>query len=225
MSAIRGLYAVVDPRFLPVAHSCLAAGDDALLQYVRNIVRGGCPIVQLRVKDVPDADQLRYGYARAITELKREYDFCFIVNDDLACAKEFCADGVHIGADDCSIAEARTIVGRDVLIGYSSHSVEEAQQAASAGADYVACGAVFSSATKGPGYPVLGLEKLQAVVNAVSVPVVAIGGLHRQNVHLAWETGVASVAMITGLSRADDPCVEAQWMVNALRQPLRAVGV
>lgn len=202
--AIAGLYAIIDPQFLPARWT--------VAHYARALLAGGCDIVQLRVKaNDPAAREQRHRWARALVALKSEYDFCCIINDDAECARDVGADGVHIGQDDGTIARIRTVVGSQRLIGYSSHALEEAQQAAAAGADYVALGAIFPTATKGPGHPVQGCEQLRAVVHAVSCPLVAIGGITRANVAAVWATGVSSVAMITGLSFADDPTAEVRW--------------
>ena len=141
---------------------------------------------------------------------KNDFDFTFIINDHVDVALEIGADGVHVGADDMPVAEVRKKVGDKMLIGYSSHSLEEALQAEEGGADYVAFGAIFPTKTKGPGHPVQGLEKLRAVVEAVKIPVVAIGGINKENFGQVLETGVASIAMITALTDASDIAKRSQ---------------
>lgn len=216
MTLIRGLYAIIDPAFLPAALDLAA--------YARALLDGGCRVLQLRAKSAA-AD--RYAMARAIVQLKRSYEFTFIVNDDVDCARELHADGVHLGADDRPIAEARAIVGTTGLIGYSAHTLAEAQAAEAAGANYVAFGAIYPTQSKGPGHPVQGLVRLRELVAAVSIPVVAIGGITRERVAAVWTTGVAAVAMITGLSQAGDPRSEAVWYVQHLGapQPMERVSV
>lgn len=204
-SRIHGLYAIVDPQFLPTS---LAAGD-----YVRMLLDGGCRLLQLRCKG--NAANI-YDVARDVLALKRHHDFTCIINDDVVCAKELRADGVHLGQDDVSIADARALLGPQALIGYSSHALPEAQAAEVRGADYVAFGAIYQTATKGPGHPVQGIERLREVVHALSVPVVAIGGITRERTHDVAATGVSAVAMITGLSRAVDPRAEATWYIQQL---------
>lgn len=205
MTPLRGLYAIIDPAFLPAA--CAPA------VYARALLDGGCRVLQLRVKSAA-AD--RYAMAREILQLKRSYAFTFIINDDAECARELHADGVHLGADDLPIAAARAIVGTAGLIGYSAHRVAEAQAAEVAGADYVAFGAIYPTRSKAPGHPVQGVVRLRELVAAVSIPVVAIGGITRERVAAVWATGVAAVAMITGLSQAGDPRSEAVWYVQQL---------
>lgn len=201
---INGLYAIIDPAHSP-QHTPVALA--------RALLAGGCRLIQLRVKDAAT----RLPLAHEIAQLKRAYEFCFILNDDPVLARELRADGVHLGADDLSVAEARAIVGPQTLIGYSAHRLQEALDARQAGANYVAFGAIFRTATKGPDHPVQGLTRLTEVVRAVHLPVVAIGGITRETVAATWDTGVAAAAMITALSLAPDPLTETQWFVQKLR--------
>lgn len=205
-----GLYGIIDPRFCRQPPLALA---EALLA-------GGCRLLQLRVKqeDPKRAAIERQTLAFGFSRLRRAYDFGFILNDDVVLARELKADGVHLGATDPSVAEARTILGPQALIGYSAHSLTEAVAAEAAGADYVAFGAIYPTTTKGSGHPVQGLAHLTEVVHTLSVPVVAIGGIGRQNVREVWQTGVAAAAMITALAFAPDPCAEASWFVAQLRK-------
>ncbi|MBI3540805.1 MAG: thiamine phosphate synthase [Deltaproteobacteria bacterium] len=194
---IHGLYAIVD--------SSTNAGVP-LDQLSEDYVRGGARIVQWRDKKRKESSTSEKKFREIATEissLKKDYDFLFIVNDDLEVALEVMADGIHVGKDDSSIPECRKILGPSKLIGYSSHSLEEALEAEKQGADYVAFGAIFPTATKGPGHPVQGIEKLRQVVQALKVPVVAIGGIGRHNIQDVLATGVASVAMISALAKAD----------------------
>lgn len=204
---IRGLYAIVDNAFRPeLSHAELAEA----------YLKGGAGIVQLRMKrdyGLRTADcglereEVRgpiYNVAEEIIRLKRRYEFLFIINDYVEMAKEVGADGVHVGADDMPVAKVREVAGKKMLIGYSSHSLEEAVAAEKTGADYVALGAIFPTKTKGPGHPVQGLEKLREVVKALRVPVVAIGGIGKKNIKSVLETGVSAVAMITALTEVSD---------------------
>ncbi|MBI4366764.1 MAG: thiamine phosphate synthase [Deltaproteobacteria bacterium] len=206
-SPIHGLYAIIDPQYVP----------GPIEHYARALLSGGCRLLQLRVKD--DV-ALRAAAARAILALKKEYEFCFIMNDDAALAREFRADGVHLGPTDTPVVQARALLGPHTLIGFSAATtgLPGALAAQEAGADYVAFGAVYPTNTKGPDHPVQGIPRLQEMVNALSVPVVAIGGITRENVLDVWRTGVAAVAMITALARAPDPTVEANWYVQRLRK-------
>lgn len=205
----RGLYVVADPRFLP-------SGMD-FLAYVSALAHARTPTIQLRMKDAPMTTVMET--ARRIAKIRRKHRFCFVVNDHPEVAREVGADAVHVGKTDANIQRARDIVGPDVMIGYSSHSLDEAVAAAAHGADYVAFGAIFPTATKEPGHPVQDLEKLRAVVNAVATPVVAIGGISRGNAREVWGCGVHAIAMITGISGAADLEAEVRHYSLSLRGP------
>lgn len=197
----RGLYVVADPRFLP-------PGVD-LLDYVSSLAHARTPTIQLRMKDVP-IDQVMET-AKRMAKIRRKHRFFLVVNDHPEVAREVKANAVHVGKTDANIMRAREIVGPDVVIGFSSHTLDEAVAATHAGADYVAFGAIFPTATKGPGHPVQDLQKLQDVVQAVAKPVVAIGGINRSNAKEVWKCGVHAVAMITGISQAKDIEEEVRW--------------
>lgn len=207
--SIKGLYAIADPTWNP---------RDSLCELVREFLEGGVRIVQLRMKKPQDADSSwEKGVleeARAISELKKEYDFTFIVNDYVDIAIEVGADGVHVGENDMPVDEVKKRVPKGVIVGYSSHSLNEARGAVAKGADYVALGAIFPTPTKGPGHPVQGLDTLAELVASIDVPVVAIGGIVRDNVDQVIEAGADSVAMITGLTRATSVSDEVRWYVD-----------
>ncbi len=188
---MQGLYAICDTSFSPqYSHETLA---ELLLE-------GGVKIVQLRMKDQnPKSIEEK---AKKILDLKKKYEFTFILNDAVELAANLPVDGIHVGENDLPVAKVREQVGTHKLIGYSSHSLAEALQAEQAGADYVAFGAIFPTKTKGPGHPVQGLKKLQDLVKAIRVPVVAIGGIQKNNIQEVLQTGVACVAMITALTQA-----------------------
>lgn len=197
----RGLYVVADPRFLP-------QGVD-LLDYVSSLAHARTPTIQLRMKDAPIEQVLET--ARRMAKIRRKHRFFFVVNDHPEVAREVKANAVHVGKTDANIVKAREVVGSDIVIGFSSHTLDEAVAAVESGADYVAFGAIFPTATKGPGHPVQDLQKLRDVVQAVKKPVVAIGGINRSNAKDVWACGVAAVAMITGISQAKDVEEEVRW--------------
>jgi len=208
---IQGLYAIVDNGLIPHrTHQQLARG----------LLTGGARILQLRIKSDRYSRLEIFKIGREILSLKKETPFCFIVNDDLEMARELNADGYHGGKDDCSIEEARELLGPDRLIGYSAHSLEEAVEAERRGANYVAFGTIFSSPSKGPGHPVQGVERLREVVSRLRVPVVAIGGIGRKNIHDVLAAGAASVAMISALVSANDVVRETEFFARLFQRSL-----
>lgn len=187
------LYAVTD-------RSWLKEGE-TLAGVLEEMLNAGVTCVQLREKTLDDAAFL--SEAKAIGALCRRYGVPFIVNDRPDIAKEAGADGVHVGLSDMGIEKAREYLGDGFIIGGSAHNVQEALAAQAAGADYIGCGAVFGSSTKTDATN-LSLEELQAICRAVKIPAVAIGGIRLDNVQRLKGSGIAGVAVISGLFAAED---------------------
>lgn len=208
---IRGVYAIVDTGFLPDL-----SPEELALEYLK----GGIRTLQLR-----DKKCLFRGAAAKIGVLRKNFPFLFIINDDLELALQVDADGVHIGKDDLPVEECRRRLGPDKIIGYSSHSLQEALEAEQKGADYVAFGAIYPTSTKGPGHPLQGVSRLREVVSALRVSVVAIGGIGRDNIKEVLSTGVASVAMISGLASAPDRIETARFFCRLFQKEEVRVGI
>jgi thiamine-phosphate pyrophosphorylase len=164
-------------------------------------------VVQLRDKRVPSCELL----ASALSAARRcaERGVLFIVNDDprLACAVG--ADGVHVGQDDIPVADARLIVGDELLIGLSTHT--PAQVDAAAGADYIGVGPVHATPTK-PGRPAVGLELVRYAARHAGVPFFAIGGIDAANVAAVRAAGGGRIAVVRAIACADDPAAAARGM-------------
>ena len=206
MKRISGLYAIADSKWNP---------PGSLPQLVQKYLSGGCKLIQLRIKTGDGRPSLwnddAFDAAKEILKLKKSFDFTFIINDYVDVAAELGADGVHVGGNDMSVGDIRDYVGDRLLIGYSSHSYEEAVAAEKAGADYVALGAIYPTVTKGYGHPVVGVETLRKTAQTLNVPVVAIGGIKRENYKEVFEAGAKAAAMITGLAMAPDIVAETKW--------------
>lgn len=186
------LYAVTDRAWV---------GKLTLPQQVEAALKGGATCVQLREKNLADSSIL--AEAREISALCKQYRVPFILNDNVALAAQCGADGVHLGQEDMDPAEARRILGPDAIIGVSAHNVAEAKAAVAAGADYLGCGAMFATTTK-TNVTALPKETLQAICAAVGVPVVAIGGISKQNLLSLAHCGEAGVALVSAIFAAED---------------------
>lgn len=193
---VSGLYAVT-PEL---------ADSAALLGKVDAALRGGARVIQYRNKS--SEELLRRSQAVGIAHLCRIWNALFIVNDSVDLAREIDADGVHLGKEDGDIMAARAMLGPGKLIGVSCYNeIGRARAAVSQGADYVAFGSFFSSATK-PEALRAGLEFLQDAASEIALPVVAIGGITVDNAAGAIAAGADAVAVIRSLFDAND--VEAQ---------------
>ena len=198
------LYAVTDRAWV---------GEQTLPQQVEAALKGGATCVQLREKEAEDAFILQE--AQELNALCRRYGVPFLVNDRPDLAQTVGADGVHVGREDTGLTEARKQLGVNAVLGGSAHTVAEALAAQAAGADYLGCGAVFGSGTK-HNVSQMSLETLTAICQAVDIPVVAIGGVNLDNLSLLAGTGIAGVAVISGLFAPDDKTAAAQGFLQQL---------
>ena len=201
------LYAVTDRAWV---------GRQTLPQQVEAALKGGATMIQLREKELDDAALL--AEAREICALCKAYHVPFILNDNVPLAKLCDADGVHVGQEDMAAAEARRLLGPGKIVGVSAHNVAEAQKAFADGADYLGCGAMFTTHTK-QNVHVITNELLSEVCASVPIPVVAIGGIHKDNLLTLAGTGIAGVALVTAIFGAEDiekECGELREMVSRL---------
>ena len=168
---------------------------------VEEALRGGATFVQLREKKLT-GEALR-AEALEIQAVCRRYGVPFVINDDVALAKEIDADGVHVGQDDMEAGDVRAILGADKIIGVSAHNVEEALRAERHGADYLGVGAMFHTGTKLDAEEV-SREAAQEITAAVDIPVVAIGGINKKNILELKGTGVDGVALVSAIFGAEN---------------------
>jgi thiamine-phosphate pyrophosphorylase len=191
MSALRGLYGITDGAPLP-----------QLLTTVEAAVRGGARLIQYREKSADPTR--RMGEARALLEVCRNHGALLIVNDDVELAAAMSADGVHLGKDDGRVDVARVRLGPRAIIGVSCYdSLERAQQAAHDGADYVAFGSFFASASK-PAAVRAPLSLLKEARAQLGIPLCAIGGITPANGGELVHSGADMLAVIQGLFGAAD---------------------
>lgn len=166
------------------------------LEVVEEAIAGGAAVVQLREKELPT--RMLLEEALLLRECTRHHGVLFIVNDRIDIALASGADGVHLGPEDMPLMYARRIAPH-LIIGYSCGTKEEAQEAERLGADYLGVGPVFPTTTKKDAGLPIGLERLQEIVSAVAIPVVAIGGITPENVEMVLATGVAGVAVVSAI--------------------------
>lgn len=190
------LYAVTDRAWV---------GKQTLYEQVESALKGGATCVQLREKHLGDEDFLRE--AIEIHALCQRYGVPLFINDNVEVAIQCHAEGVHVGQSDMEAAQARQRVGENMMIGVSAHTVEEARRAVAHGADCLGVGAVFATSTK-TDVDVLPRQTLIDICNAVDVPVVAIGGIHKENILQLKGTGVDGVALVSAIFAAKD--IEAE---------------
>ena len=186
------LYAVTDRAWLR---------GRTLFEQVEEALRGGATMVQLREKTL-DEDAF-FHEAVELTRLCHRHGVPLLINDNVDIARRSGADGVHVGQEDMAAEEVRGILGSDMIVGVTAKTVEQALRAQDAGADYLGSGAVFGSATKINARPMT-RETLSAITRAVSIPVVAIGGIHSGNIQELTGTGIAGVAVVSGIFAAEN---------------------
>ena len=187
------LYAVTDRAW--------AADEDALMDQIAAAIDGGAGIVQLREKHL-DHDAF-LNEAQRFVALCREKGVVSIINDAVDIAAAVGADGVHVGQSDLAAGRAREVLGPDKLIGVSAHSVEEALAAQAAGADYLGVGAAFVTGTKADAAPI-SRDTIRAITAAVDIPVVAIGGISRDNITELAGCGLDGVAVVSAIFAQKD---------------------
>ncbi|NLV05433.1 thiamine phosphate synthase [Haloarcula rubripromontorii] len=209
---------MVDWDVYLVTQASLSAGrtTDAI---VADAIDGGVGVVQLREKDRTARE--RYELGRELRELTRKAGVAFVVNDRVDIAQALDADGVHLGDDDLPVPVARELLGDDALIGRSVSTVEDAREAAAAGADYLGVGAVFATGSKDDiddeEYDI-GTERVAAIADAVDIPFVAIGGITADNAVEVVRAGADGVAVITAITQADDPEAATDALHSAVEQ-------
>ncbi len=186
------LYAVTDRSWL---------GDSSLYDQVESAIEGGATFIQLREKNLDEADFL--SGAKEIQKLCREYKVPFVINDNVEIAAQIDADGVHVGQSDMEAGDVRKRLGPDKIIGVSAQTVEQALKAQEHGADYLGVGAVFPTGSKADATEV-SHQTLKEICEAVDIPVIAIGGITKENVSELKESGICGIAVISAIFAQKD---------------------
>lgn len=186
------LYAVTDRSWL---------GDSSLYDQVESAIEGGATFIQLREKNLDEADFL--SEAKEIQKLCREYKVPFVINDNVEIAAQIDADGVHVGQSDMEAGDVRKRLGPDKIIGVSAQTVEQALKAQEHGADYLGVGAVFPTGSKADATEV-SHQTLKEICEAVDIPVIAIGGITKENVSELKGSGISGIAVISAIFAQKD---------------------
>ena len=186
------LYAVTDRTWL---------NGKRLYEQVEKAINGGVTFVQLREKELDDVSFM--NEALEIQKLCQKHNVPFVINDNVEIARKINADGVHVGQSDMKAKNVREILGETKIVGVSVQTAEQAIIAEKEGADYLGVGAVFPTSSKSDA-DYVSFETLKEICNAVSIPVVAIGGIGANNVLKLSESGISGIAVISAIFAAED---------------------
>jgi len=188
-------------------------GNDPLAM-VEAQIRGGADVIQLREKGLSKRERLEFGLK--VRSLTREHNVLFIVNDDVDLAIILDADGVHLGQDDIPIQHARPLMG-DKIIGVSTHSLRQVEQAVRQGADYIGFGPIFDTSTKKDRETIVGLGLLARLRDICPIPYVSIGGITKENLPSVINAGCNRVAIISDILLAEnieERCKEIKTLLS-----------
>ncbi len=204
------LYAVTDGTWVKEG--------SALLNDVETALRAGATFLQLREKSEahPLAPDELLREAVAMGELARRYNVPYVIDDDVGLAIQCGADGVHVGQSDMAAKSVRALIGKGKILGVSAQTAEQALLAQSQGADYLGVGAVFPTGTKTDADAV-SLETLKRICEAVTIPVVAIGGISEKNISMLGGTGVCGAAVVSAIFAAEDIALATKTLKERLK--------
>lgn len=204
------LYAVTDRTWV---------GEQTLYQQVEEALKGGVTCVQLREKELTPEDFLKE--AKEIRALCKQYQVPFLINDNVEIAIQCEADGVHVGQSDMRADQVRSLMGEDPIVGVSVKTVEQALRAEDAGADYLGVGAVFSTATKKDA-SIVTYETLHQICRSVSIPVVAIGGINKENMQRLAGSAVDGVALVSAIFAQESIETECRLLLELSKKMVEA---
>lgn len=190
-----GLYGITAEKF--------SAGRNNI-EVVRQMIGGGIKIIQYREKKTAKSAVEMFAECQAIREMTRAAGVTFIVNDHVDVALLVGADGVHVGQDDLPVAEVRRLLGPGKLIGLSTHSPAQAEEAVRLGADYIGVGPIFATRTKDDVCDPVGFSYLEWVRDNISLPYVAIGGIKLHNIDEIVRRGAKTICLVTEIVGAPD---------------------
>ena len=189
-------------------------GGRELVQVIGEALEGGVRMVQLREKDL--SGKALYALAMQVRKLTSSYGAKLLINDRIDIAMAVNADGVHLPSNSFTPKDARNLLGRERLIGVSSHSEEEAVRAEKEGADFISFSPVYYTASKAAYGKPQGIERLKAVCNKIDLPLFALGGIVAENISDVMSTGAYGVAMISALVAADDVKKSTEQLITCI---------
>ncbi|MEA4988169.1 MAG: thiamine phosphate synthase [Anaerovorax sp.] len=201
------LYAVTDRSWV---------GRQTFQEQVEEALAAGVTFLQLREKQINEEEFLKE--AREIKKLAKKYNVPFVINDNVQVALQSDADGVHVGQSDMEADDVRKLLGKEKILGVSVQTVEQAKTAEKRGADYLGVGAVFNTSTKTDAAEV-SYKTLKEICEAVSIPVVAIGGIDSENVSQLAGSGIEGIAVISALFSNDS----IRKAAESLKKEIKAV--
>lgn len=201
------LYAITGEEFHP---------GKELVDVMEQAILGGVDIIQLRDKKSSKLEVLKK--AHKLRELTKKYDVPFIVNDHIDVALAVEADGIHVGQDDLPLADVRKIVGPDMIIGISTHKLEEAKKAEEGGADYIGVGPIFPTNSKEDVVDPVTTSYIQQIETDITIPYVAIGGIKRHNLKEVMAVGAKRVCMITEIVEATDVRARCEEIISIMEE-------
>ena len=194
------------------------------LEVVEAAVAGGVDVVQLREKGTDT--RWRYDLGLEVREVTAEAGVDLIVNDRVDVAEAIDADGVHVGQSDLPVPVARELLGPEAVVGCSASTVAEAEAAEADGADYLGVGSIYGTTSKDVPEPEddVGPERVAEIAEAVSIPIVGIGGVTAENTGPVIEAGAVGVAVISEITAADDPAAATDALAGAVEKTKREAG-
>lgn len=195
-------------------------GRYTYLDSVRIALEGGCRWIQLRMKEADE--QTLLAHALQAQALCRKYGATFIIDDHVELVRQIHADGVHLGKNDMPLAEARKLLGNDIIIGGTANTFDDIRRLNAAGADYIGCGPYRYTTTKKNLSPLLGLEGYADIVRrmkaeGIRLPIVAIGGITKEDIPALTAVGVDGIALSGSILRADNPIEEMKQIIESIK--------
>ncbi|MFM5882104.1 thiamine-phosphate diphosphorylase [Methanobrevibacter gottschalkii] len=184
---------------------------EKFLKTIEESIKGGVSIVQIREKTAETLDF--YNLALKVKKITTKYNVPLIINDRIDVALAIDADGVHVGQSDMPCDVTRKLIGKDKILGVSASTISEAKKAQEDGADYIGTGAVFPTATKDDA-PSITKQDLKKIVDAIDIPVVAIGGINHENASELIETGISGLSVVSAIMNAENPKKASEELLN-----------